>query len=155
MSYHKFIFYSVTISMISLSRPDLKKKVIDSSDVLTVIREIENLSEFVNSLYNCQYNKFLTSLVEITDQLSTDKYLSKHSKFYSREMRIIGFTQFLESYKSIKMSTMAEEFGISIDFLDRELSKFISSNRLFCKIDKVGGIFKYNIRNFNNNKTRY
>jgi len=55
-------------------------------------------------------------------------------------MRIIGFNQFLQSYKSIKISTMADEFGISIEFIDRELSRFISSGRIHCKIDKVGGI---------------
>jgi 26S proteasome regulatory subunit N7 len=140
MSYEQFISYSVSISMFSLSRPELKKKVVDSSDVLTVIRNIDKLSEYLNSLYDCQYNKFLVLLVKTTDEMSKDRYLSKHSKYYCREMRLIAYTQFLESYKSIKMSTMAEDFGISINFLDKELSKFISNGRLHCKIDKVGGI---------------
>jgi hypothetical protein len=32
---------------------------------------------------------------------------------------------------------MAGAFGISAEFLDRELSRFIASGRLHCKIDKV------------------
>jgi len=35
---------------------------------------------------------------------------------------------------------MAKSFGVSENFLDQELSSFISSNRLTCKIDKVNGV---------------
>ena len=35
---------------------------------------------------------------------------------------------------------MASAFGISSEFLDRELCEFISLGRLPCKIDKVNGV---------------
>ncbi len=38
------------------------------------------------------------------------------------------------------MSSMAASFGISIDLLDAELSRFIAAGRLNAKIDKVGDI---------------
>jgi 26S proteasome regulatory subunit N7 len=37
---------------------------------------------------------------------------------------------------------MAQEFGVSLDFIDRELSELISARRLPCKIDKVEGIIE-------------
>ena len=37
---------------------------------------------------------------------------------------------------------MANEFGVSVDFIDRELSELISARRLPCKIDKVEGIIE-------------
>lgn len=37
---------------------------------------------------------------------------------------------------------MAHEFGVSVDFIDRELSGLISARRLPCKIDKVDGIIE-------------
>jgi 26S proteasome regulatory subunit N7 len=37
---------------------------------------------------------------------------------------------------------MANEFGVSVDFIDRELSELISARRLPCKIDKVSGIIE-------------
>ncbi len=42
------------------------------------------------------------------------------------------------------MNSMADEFGVSIKFLDAELGRFISSGRISAKIDKVGGVVESN-----------
>lgn len=55
-------------------------------------------------------------------------------------MRIVIYSQFLESYKTVTLETMASSFGVSINFIDRELSELISARRLNCKIDKVAGV---------------
>ncbi len=52
------------------------------------------------------------------------------------------FVQFLESYKSVTLQSMADSFGVSIDFMDKELSDFIVAGRLPAKIDKVAGIIE-------------
>ena len=61
-------------------------------------------------------------------------------QYYIRQMRIKAYTQLLESYRSLSLSHMAATFGVSVQFIDRELSQFIASGRLHCKIDKVGGV---------------
>jgi len=58
MSYETLIFYSVVTSVITLDRVDLKKKVVDAPEILTVIDSIPNLMSFLNSLYMCQYGAF-------------------------------------------------------------------------------------------------
>lgn len=52
--------------------------------------------------------------------------------------------QFLESYKSVTLESMANAFGVSSDFMDKELSDFIVAGRLTAKIDKVAGIIETN-----------
>jgi len=52
--------------------------------------------------------------------------------------------QFLESYKSVTVRSMAESFGVSVAFMDHELSNFIVSGRLNAKIDSVGGVVETN-----------
>jgi|JI10StandDraft_1071094.scaffolds.fasta_scaffold378831_3 hypothetical protein len=52
-------------------------------------------------------------------------------------MRIRAYSQLLESYKSVEISSMARTFGVTVEFLDRELSRFIFSGRINAKIDKV------------------
>jgi 26S proteasome regulatory subunit N7 len=37
---------------------------------------------------------------------------------------------------------MARAFGVSVGFLDRELSRFIAAGRLNAKIDKVAGVIE-------------
>jgi 26S proteasome regulatory subunit N7 len=140
MPYNTFIFYTIVVAMISLERREIKKKVVDSSDILSVKNQIAHVSDFLDSLYNAQYHKFLVSLADISDDMAKDRYLSSHVRYYSRELRIKGYSQFLESYKSVTLRSMANEFGLSVEFLDAELSRFISVGRLNAKIDKVGGI---------------
>jgi len=142
MGFPQFICYTVYLSMITLNRPNLRQKVIDSSEVYSVLREQQLTDTFLNSLYGCQYKTFLNSLADIVDELKTDRYFADHANFFCREMRILAFSQFLESYKSIKMESMATQFGISMEFLDSELSRFIASGRLHCKIDKVSKILE-------------
>jgi len=111
---------------------------------LAVIDNIPHLSTLLNSLYKCNYEHFFAALAGITDALKTNRFLTAHAGFFCKEMRIIAYSQLLESYKSVQLEKMANAFGISDDFLDMELSRFIASGRLHCKIDKVGGIVETN-----------
>jgi hypothetical protein len=40
----------------------------------------------------------------------------------------------------VTLESMAQSFGVSVEFMDTELSHFIALKRLNCKIDKVVGI---------------
>ena len=53
---------------------------------------------------------------------------------------MLAYTQFLESYMSVSLESMAQTFGVRAPFLDQELAGFISAGRLSCSIDKVNGI---------------
>jgi 26S proteasome regulatory subunit N7 len=63
----------------------------------------------------------------------------------------VVYSQFLESYKTVKLQSMANEFGVSTRFMDQELSALISARRLPCKIDKVAGVIETDLTNFRNN----
>lgn len=96
------------------------------------------------------YWQLYTFSVDTCDEIEKDRYLAPHKSFYSREMRVIGYTQFLESYKSVTLDSMAHQFGVSVEFLDRELSHFIAAGRLTAKIDKVGGVIESTQRDSKN-----
>ena len=51
-------------------------------------------------------------------------------------------SQFLESYKSVTLDSMAQSFGVTPEFIDRELVDFIVAGRLTAKIDKVAGVIE-------------
>jgi len=80
------------------------------------------------------------SLVEVIDMLLADRYFAAHARYYWREVRVLAYTQFLESYRAVSLQSMAASFGVSSAFLDAELAAFISGGRLSCSIDKVAGI---------------
>ena len=82
--------------------------------------------------------------MEIIEQVKKDRFMAKHAKYFIKEIRVVSYSQFLESYKSVTLENMAKSFAISVPFLDKELSTFISSGRINCKIDKVAGIIESN-----------
>ena len=144
VTYRTYIFYTVVAAVVSLDRVTLKEKVLHAPEILSVIEEIPALSDFMNSLYKCDYGTFFHSLPTIVGQLHCDRYLKPHVKYFEREMCVVAYTQFLASYRSVTIESMAMAFGVSNSFLDRELSRFISSGRINAKIDKVGGVVETN-----------
>jgi len=142
--YNRFIFYTVLSSVVALDRITLRDKVIKSPDVLSVINEIPHLHSLLHSLYQCRYKEFFIALANINTQIKRDRYFAPHIGYIMREARIVAYTQFLESYRSVQLSSMATTFGVTEDFLDNELSRFIASARINAKIDKVVGIVETN-----------
>ncbi len=80
---------------------------INSPDIIAVIRELPQIQKFANSFYNCQYRSFFEAFVEVGGAVGKDKYLKKHTKYFTKEMRLVAYKQFLESYKSVTIQNMA------------------------------------------------
>jgi len=137
--YERFIFYTTVLSLVALDRKTLREKVIKAPEILSVYDKIEHLPELMNNLYDSNYSGFFEALVGISSTIKADYYMCRHYNYFVREIRIVAYKQFLESYMSVTMESMAREFGVSTDFLDKEISHFIAAGRLTAKIDKVGG----------------
>ena len=71
-----------------------------------------------------------------------------HYKFYVREVKIKAYAQLLESYRSLTLGYMADAFGVTEDYIDSELCRFIAGGRLHAKIDKVSYQNKSNLNFF-------
>jgi len=137
-----FVFYTAITNIITVDRKTLKEKIIDNSDVLSCINDIPHLQTFLNSFYEGEYAEFFKELFFIIQVLKNDNYLSKHYNYFINEMRIKVYSQFLQSYKTVTIENMANVFGVTTNFIDNELSNFISQGRINAKIDKVLGIIE-------------
>jgi len=142
VTYQQFMIYAVLANIPNLSRTDLKKKLITNPHVISMLREIPKITTVLHSLYNCEYATFFKSLLVMYEDISEDIYLGPHATYLVREYRVLAYSQFLDAYKSVTLSSMAEAFGISVSLLDAELSRFISAGRLNAKIDKVGDVIE-------------
>ena len=169
MDYQTFVTYTVICSLLALERPKLREKgrkiisfekqkknkssslisfpilflVIRGSEILEILHGLPLIKEYLFSLYECRYADFFRCLATIEENLlKKDRYFVAHSSYYVREMRIIAYNQLLQSYSSLTLKGMAQAFGCSETFLDKELSRFIATGRLNCKIDKVRGIIE-------------
>ena len=78
------------------------------------------LAGLVRSLYKGNYQAFFLALAAVEENfLSQDRYLYEHRSWFVREMRLRGYQQLLQSYRVVGLGSMAKDFGVSIDFLDR------------------------------------
>ncbi|XP_046840064.1 26S proteasome non-ATPase regulatory subunit 6-like [Xenia sp. Carnegie-2017] len=144
MDYQVFVSYTVLTSMIALKRTDLREKVVNGSEILEMLHQLPLIKDFLMSFYHCHYDAFFSSLAKVEQELKKDRYFHPHYRYYIREMRILGYSQLLESYRSLTLEYMANAFGVSEAFIDKELSRFIAAGRLNCKIDKVNGVVETN-----------
>lgn len=147
-SYEEIVKYAVLASAFSLDRVNLKRKVVDSPEVLSLLpttKSLEPITMLTNSLYTCEYETYFKALATVEKEaLKTSKYMAPHASFYIREMRRKAYAQLLESYKTLSLKSMADAFGVSVAFLDADLSKFIPHKKLNCVIDRVNGIIVTN-----------
>lgn len=78
------------------------------------------LAQLVTSLYNGQYKYFFQALAQVEENfLTQDRYLHEHKNWFIREMRLRAYQQLLQSYRVVGLETMATDFGVTVDFLDR------------------------------------
>jgi 26S proteasome regulatory subunit N7 len=56
--------------------------------------------------------------------LIPSRILSSHARFYVREMRILAYSQLLESYRSLTLESLSGAFGVSVEFVDRSVKSF-------------------------------
>lgn len=147
-TYDEIVEYAVLCGAIALDRVDLKRKVVDSPEALSLLPNnpmLEPLTTMTNSLYTCDYDSYFKALARVEEEfLRKSRYTAPHSSYYVREMRRKAYAQLLESYKTLSLKSAAEAFGVSVEFLDADLSKFIPQNKLNCVIDRVNGIIVTN-----------
>lgn len=93
-----------------------------SSDVTEAEAAVDfsSLSLLVSSLYTGSYKSFFAALAAVeVNFLTLDRYLFEHRGWFVREMRLRAYQQLLQSYRVVGLESMANDFGVSVDFLDR------------------------------------
>lgn len=90
------------------------------------------LAQLVNSLYNGHYKLFFQALASVEERfLTQDRYLHEHKGWFIREMRLRAYQQLLQSYRVVGLESMASDFGVTVDFLDRYVPR-CAHCRLIC-----------------------
>ncbi|KAG7446757.1 proteasome 26S subunit [Guyanagaster necrorhizus] len=154
LSYNDFVALTVIANTLTLGRVDLKKKIISAPEVIQLLPEQPTLGDIVKNLYECHYDKFFVALATLEQtHLLPSRFLSPHTRFYVREMRILAYNQLLQSYKSLTLESMGQAFGVRPEFIDNELSHFISTGRLNATIDKVHEVVETTRMGFNDSIT--
>ena len=138
-SYQEYVVYTLLTNVLHLERP-LLKKLLDSPEVRAVDVP-PTVSKLARSLYDCNYQAYLQALVDLEqDVLQTDRYWEPHQAHLLRELFLLAFQQYLESYQSVTLAAMAQAFGVSPTFVEAHAGRWIAAGRLDAKMDQIEGI---------------
>ena len=92
----------------------------DGRDEAEAPVDFSPVTSLVRSLYVGNYKDFFLALAAVEENfLSQDRYLYEHRGWFVREMRLRGYQQLLQSYRVVGLPSMARDFGVTVDFLDR------------------------------------
>lgn len=137
LSFKDFIFYTIVATVVSKDRAVLKNKILESPEILSLARETPSQYELVSAICECRYEAFFVQLVEYINAVKSNELLKNHTPYITRNIRLLVYKQFLMAYKSITIGTMADSFRVTEDFMEHDLSMFIGSGKLACKIDRI------------------
>lgn len=137
ISYMEFIKYTILSSVLTLNRSVLKKKILDNADVQQALHYDVVFKEYLHSFYDSDYKLFFLRLRDVEVFMKKNMLLNRHYKFYVREMKAKAYDQLLSTYISVKISYMADQFGVSTDYIENEVSKLVADKKLNYKIDKI------------------
>ena len=91
-------------------------------------------------VHTCIVHYGLTKKVHLFLFLFRTFWRIQHYRFYVREMRVLAYAQLLQSYRSLTLTYMAKAFGVSPDFIDRELARSMLMEMTMIK-DVIRSIF--------------
>lgn len=140
LPFKDLVKYTIVAAILVLDRPALSKHILQAPEVLEVIEDLPELKALVDTLYLCQYAAFFQALAVVEALLQRDWLLRPHTAFIVKELRVRAYAQMLQSYRSLSLASMAAHFGVSVAFIDAEVSRFIAAGRLNGVIDKVAGV---------------
>lgn len=144
-AYSDFVAMTAIASLVSLSRADIKKKILGSADILALERAadadaLRAALRLARALVDCLYDDFFPALHQVCLLVLESPWFGPHVQYYYRELRVKGFAQYLSAYEKVTLSQMAAAFGISVAVLDAQLASFIAAKRLDCTVDEVDSV---------------
>lgn len=137
ITFKEFVFATIVASLPALKREHLKKKIIDSPEVISA--DAADAYQLAHAVYNCKYKRIFPALYAVCEHIRQSCFLSAHVNYFFREARALVFTQFLVSYSRVTLTSMSNAFNLPEAALDELLSTMISNERLPCRMDRVNG----------------
>ena len=107
MSYADFVHYTCVCGVITLKRVDLKEKLIDSPEVLSVIDELPGVRA---RALRCRVG-FSCARSGRERRCPRERVATNHHRYFC-EARVLAY-QYLQSYKSVTTANMAAAFAVS------------------------------------------
>ncbi|TBU06461.1 subunit Rpn7 of 26S proteasome, partial [Hamiltosporidium magnivora] len=137
LTYEKAVLYAVFTGILTFNREDIDKKILQSSEVMEAINKFPFAYKLVESFYKCNYRTIFYEISDFAENIRNETFLSSLINYFVYEMKSRVYQQLLLSYKSLHIETMASIFGVSVEYLEKDLIKYIVDKKVSCRIDRI------------------
>jgi proteasome regulatory subunit RPN7-like protein/PCI domain-containing protein/ubiquitin domain-containing protein len=139
IAYDDCVKYTMIAACMTFQRPALKK-LVRSPEVMEVADKLPQYRELLLSFHECRYQDYFKTLHQVEQHIRHDWLLAQHARFITKELCIRAYEQALCPYRSLALASLAEAFGVSVEGIESDLSRYIAGGRLSCVIDQVTGV---------------
>jgi 26S proteasome regulatory subunit N7 len=133
MPIEDFVYRTVVLAVLALNRADFGAKIDHAMEVHAAGDGVCALL----SMYHLKYAQFFDALAALETRMKTDIWFARHLSYLIKELRVKVYAQFLEPYEAVDIGKMANSFGVTPQFIEAEMKRFISNRKLNAKIDRV------------------
>lgn len=135
VKYQELVKYTIYTGMISLSRAEIKKRIIESSDVCEVVKEMPGAYEVVLAFYECNYSEIFSWLCQFADIFADDIYLKDRADYFVYIVKVRAYRQLFMSYKAISLEQMSSIFRVRQEYMHKDIESMILRSDILCKIN--------------------
>ncbi|MES1919052.1 hypothetical protein MHBO_000926 [Bonamia ostreae] len=136
LPFSDIILMASAFSFISLDRLSLKSQIIDSPEVVSGLADLPSLDLLLKSVYELKYSDFYTALGKLKPIFETNRFLRRHFESFENSAKRVIYGQFLESYVSVTVSSIAESFNVSVEQIYKDFFVYISNGEIEAKVDR-------------------
>eukprot|EP00461_Guttulinopsis_vulgaris_P001191 UN01191 len=130
------------LAVIRSPRKDFITKIVDSPEIIQSLLSAPIANQFIQTIYKCQYKEFYQLLPQLYNILSISPYFGHLAATYIKEARCVAYKQFLYSFQYVKIEAFAQKFGVSVEFIEDDVSYLIANGKLNCKINAIDNIIE-------------
>lgn len=135
ITYKELVHYTIFCGMLVLPRQEISKRLIESSEVCEVVKDIDGAHELMVSFYECNYTCFFENLVRFASTLAQDVNTKPRADYFVYLMKVRAYGQLFMSYKAISLEQMADIFRVRPEYIIKDIEAMILREDLSCKIN--------------------
>ena len=122
-------------ALASFERDELRRLVVESASFKRFLDLAPRWRELVADYYGSRYAAALATLDALQPELVLDPHLHAHVGALTRAIRDRCLVQYCVPYLSVKLSSMADAFGMTLEQIEQAVAELISRQQVAALID--------------------
>lgn len=127
--------YGTLCGLATLSRADLKKKIVDSASFRQLLELVPSMREAAMDFLGSRYASCFGHLNRLAAHLRLDPFVHGVLSALLNDVSRKALVQYATPFLSVDLNRMAAAFDRPLELLERQVAELIADGQLHCRID--------------------